>query len=75
MNTNSIATTATPHRVNGAQYAWIGFAMGIACMAALFIYGLVSSTPGMLVMSSSMAAMLGAVWVSTSATARKTSRQ
>lgn len=75
MNTNSIATTAPANRVNGAQYAWIGFAMGIACMAALFFYGLVSSTPGMLVMSSSMAAMLGAVWVSTSATARKKNRR
>lgn len=32
-------------RVNGAQFAWIGFAMGIACMVGLFIYGLISSTP------------------------------
>lgn len=74
MNTNT-ATDTTPNQVNGAQYAWIGFAMGIACMAALFIYGLVSSTPGMLVTSSSTAAMLGAVWASTSATARKKNRR
>ncbi|ASN40175.1 MAG: hypothetical protein ABWX63_04160 [Paeniglutamicibacter terrestris] len=58
-------------RVNGAQFAWIGFAMGIACMVGLFIYGLISSTAGLLVMSSSVAAMLGALWVSTSVAARK----
>lgn len=58
-------------RVNGAQFAWIGFAMGIACMVGLFIYRLISSIPGLLVMSSSVAAVLGALWVSTSFAARK----
>lgn len=63
--------TTTNNRVNGAQHAWIGYVLGLACMAGLFIYGLTLETPGLLVMSSSMAALLGAVWASTSAAARK----
>ncbi|GAA5227080.1 hypothetical protein [Paeniglutamicibacter antarcticus] len=66
----------TPNRTpaNGSQSAWLGFAMGIASMAALFIYGLTSHSQGMLVMSSSMAALLCAVWATTSAVTRKKSR-
>lgn len=60
-------------RINGQRYAWIGYAMGIACMAALFITGLAMGQPQLTVMASSMAVLLGAVWASTAATARKRS--
>ncbi|MFF5793557.1 hypothetical protein ACFY5D_16045 [Paeniglutamicibacter sp. NPDC012692] len=56
---------------SGARYAWIGFAMGIACMAALFIYGLVIRQPGLIVMSSSLAAVLGATWGATRVVLKK----
>ena len=49
----------------GTRYAWIGFAMGIACMAGLFIFGLAIRQPGLVVMSSSLAAVLGAAWSAT----------
>lgn len=60
--------------VNGSRYAWLGFAMGIASMVALFTYGLISQSQGMLVMSSSMAALLGAAWAATSLATRKKAR-
>ncbi|AIY03357.1 hypothetical protein ART_3758 [Arthrobacter sp. PAMC 25486] len=47
----------------------IGMAMGLACMAALFIAGLVKGNAGMLVMAASSAAVLGATWASISAAA------
>ncbi|WP_417216852.1 hypothetical protein [Arthrobacter sp.] len=62
--------TRTSTLANGQQYAWIGYAMGIACMAALFIAGLVTGTAQMMVMACSLAAMLGALWASTTAAAR-----
>lgn len=49
----------------------IGMAMGLACMVALFVAGLVKGNAGMLVMAASAAAVLGATWASTSAAARK----
>ncbi|GAA1499053.1 hypothetical protein [Paeniglutamicibacter kerguelensis] len=49
----------------GARYAWIGFAMGIACMAGMFNRGLAIGQPGLVVMSSSLAAVLGATWSTT----------
>ena len=63
------ATTNT--RTTGEQYAWIGFAMGIACMATLVVFGPVTGSTGMAVMGSSTGAMLGAVWASTNAAMRK----
>lgn len=57
--------------VNGQRYAWIGYTLGIACMAALFIAGLVMGKPQLCVMAGSMAALLGAVWASTSVAAKK----
>ncbi|GAA4373582.1 hypothetical protein [Paeniglutamicibacter cryotolerans] len=58
-------------RTTGTQYAWTGYVLGIACMAGLFIYALVGEIPQLLVMSSIMAALLGAVWSSTSVPAKK----
>lgn len=57
--------------VNGQRYAWIGYAMGLACMAALLIAGIVMGKPPMMVMAGTMAVLLGAVWSSTSLAARK----
>ena len=59
---------------HGPRYAWLGFAMGIASMAALFIYGLINQSLGMLLMSSSMAGLLCAVWVATGTATRNKSR-
>lgn len=65
------ATIKTQSTFNNALYMKLGFLMGLACMAALFIAGLVKGNVGMVVMASSMAAMLGAVWSSTSAAMKK----
>ncbi|HXD28347.1 MAG TPA: hypothetical protein VN621_06275 [Arthrobacter sp.] len=51
--------------------AWIGYALGIACMAVLFIAGLAAGKPQLTVMASSLAVLLGAVWSSTSAAVKK----
>ena len=71
MNTFTNTKNSNQGRANGAQYAWIGFAMGITCMAVLVICGLIKGNAGMAVMGSTMGAMLGAAWASTSATTRK----
>lgn len=63
------ANTAT--RNNGTRYMWLGFAMGLACMAALFIAGLVKGSAGMVVMASSTAAILAGTWSATAVTAKK----
>lgn len=67
--------TLNQPRNNGTKYLWIGPVLGIACMAGLFIYGLVGDIPQLLVMSSSLAAMLGAIWASTTAAAKKKARR
>lgn len=51
----------------------IGMSIGLACMVALFIAGLVTGNAGMTVMASTCAALLGAVWASMGAAARKKS--
>lgn len=56
---------------SGARYAWIGFAMGIACMVGLFIHGLAIGQPGLVVISSSCAALMGAIWSATHVAAKK----
>ncbi len=68
MNSNGQQTQMT---FNSARYLWIGFAMGLACMAALFIAGLVKGNVGMTVMASSTAAVLGATWTSTTVAMKK----
>ncbi|GAA1876922.1 hypothetical protein GCM10009715_24610 [Paeniglutamicibacter psychrophenolicus] len=71
MNTPANTRNSNQGRAKGALYSWIGFATGIACMAALIIFGLVKGNAGMVVMGSSTGAMLGALWASTSAATRK----
>ncbi|MET4004734.1 multidrug efflux pump subunit AcrB [Arthrobacter sp. UYCu511] len=50
---------------NSARYMGLGFAMGMLCMIALFVAGLIKANAGMVVMAASMAAVLGATWGST----------
>lgn len=64
-------TTNAAARINGTRHMWIGFAMGLACMAALFIAGLVQGSAGMVVMASSTAAALAAAWSATATAAKK----
>lgn len=54
-----------------AHYAGTGFVLGIACMIGLFIHGLNIGQPGLLVMSSTMAVLLGVTWSTTIATLKK----
>lgn len=53
------------------RYAWTGFALGIACMIGLFIHGLNINQPGLVIMSSTMAVLLGVTWSTTSAAIKK----
>lgn len=66
-----MTSTNTQSTFNSALYMRIGFLMGLACMAALFIAGLARGNVGMAVMASSTAAVLGATWSSTSAAMKK----
>ncbi len=64
-------TQTRTHDYYATRIMGIGMAMGLACMAALFIAGLVQGSAGMTVMASSCAALLGATWTSTSVAAKK----
>lgn len=61
----------TNNRNGGTRFAWLGFAAGLLCMSALFIAGAVKGNAGMMVMAASTATLLGAVWVSVSASLKK----
>lgn len=50
---------------------WIGPALGIACMIALAVFGLVAGHPQLLVIASSVAAASASVGVALSASARR----
>lgn len=63
MNTNT--------RNDGTRFAWLGFAAGLLCMTALFIAGAVKGSAGMMVMASSTASVLGAVWASVAVSVKK----
>ncbi|GAA4657273.1 hypothetical protein [Arthrobacter cryoconiti] len=67
MNTNT--------RDNGTRFVWMGFAAGLACMLALFIYGLVRGSAPMLVMASSVGVVLGSTWTATSVALKKRARE
>ena len=67
----SAKNTHAAARNNGTRHMWIGFAMGLACMAALFIAGLAQGSAGMVVMASSTAAALAAAWSATATAARR----
>ncbi len=70
---------------NGARFMWMGFALGLACMAALFsaglatgmaglatgMAGLATGSAGLVVMASSAAAALGAAWSAASSASGK----
>ncbi len=53
------------------KWAWAGPSAGIACMLALFIAGIVTHSPGMTVVSASVAAALAGIWVSVYASLRR----
>lgn len=63
--------TATPHvndrLIPSRRWLWIGPTAGIACMVALFTYGLAIDAAPLAVIATSVAAVLGAVWASTHA--------
>lgn len=67
--------TTTQQAKNHDYYATlvmrIGMSLGLACMVALFIAGLIMGKAGMTVMAASTAAVLGAVWASTSVAINK----
>lgn len=58
-----------------SRYVAIGFAGAIACMIALFIYGLVIQSQGLVVMASSMGSLSGALWSATYASMKKKERE
>lgn len=57
-----------------SRYLAIGFTGAIICMTALFIYGLVIQSQGLLVVSSTIAVLSGAAWSSTYASMKKKER-
>lgn len=65
-------TLPEPTTTTSQRHAWIGYALGLGCMAALFIAGLATGTPHLPVMASSIAGLLAFVWTWTSAAATKT---
>lgn len=67
--------TSEKKTVNGQRYAWIGFSLGIACLVGLFIFGLTTGKPQLLIMAGSIGALLGVVWSSTSAAAKAAVRR
>lgn len=46
-------------------WLWVGPVGGLACMLALVCYGLAAGLPTVVMIASSVAAMLGGVWAST----------
>lgn len=57
-----------------AIYVTIGYTGAILCMIALFIYGLVIQSQGLVVMASSIGALSGALWSATYASMKKKER-
>jgi hypothetical protein len=53
------------------KWAWAGPVGGLACMVALFVAGIATQTPGMVVMAASVAAVLGGVWAGVTASLRR----
>lgn len=60
--------TRTSHQRMAQRGAMFGFAMGIACMAALFVHGLLIGSAGLVVVASSTAAGLGGAWAAVAST-------
>jgi hypothetical protein len=57
------------------RLASIGYVLGLAAMAALFLHGLALREPGLTAVSSSTAALLGTVWASTTITRGRQARK
>lgn len=53
----------------------IGYTGAIVCMIALFIYGLITQSQGLVVMASSMGALSGALWSATYVSMKKKERE
>lgn len=53
------------------KWLWAGPVAGIACMVALFIAGIVTETPGMMVMAGSVAAVCVGVWIGINTSLRR----
>lgn len=58
-------------RNDGSRYMWLGFVAGLLCMVALVMAGIVTESAGMIVMASSVAAVLAATWSSTAVALKK----
>ena len=70
MNTSTakLSTATQLHRLRTSRrWAWTGPAAAIACMVALFVYGLSGHTPALVVMAASLAAVAAATWSATAA--------
>lgn len=53
------------------KYSWIGYALGLAAMAGLLIFGVVTARAGVTVIASTTAAVLGAMWATTHASLKR----
>jgi hypothetical protein len=49
----------------GLRWLWVGPSAGIACMVALFCFGVVSGSAPLVTIASITAGMLGVTWAST----------
>ncbi|MDF1488046.1 hypothetical protein [Tessaracoccus caeni] len=68
---NAKTRNQNPDRIRGAlSMVWVGPVMGIACMIGLFCYAVANGSAPMMVVASSVAASMGAVWASTYAALR-----
>lgn len=68
---NAKTQDQNPDRIRGVlSMVWVGPVMGIACMIGLFCYALANGSGPMMVVASSVAASMGAVWASTYAALR-----
>ncbi|MDD0856953.1 hypothetical protein NHF46_02330 [Arthrobacter alpinus] len=72
---NTKINHGTKAKNDGTRYMWIGFAMGLACMAALFIAGLITRSAGMTVMAASTAGILVAIFASTTVAAKSAAKK
>ena len=69
--TSTTATAQVRSLQIARRVATIGFAVGIACMVALFVYGIVISSAPLMVIASSTGGALGASITATFVTLNK----
>lgn len=77
MNATNKSSTQqiTPAKNDGTRYMWMGFTMGLVCMAALFTAGLITGSAGMTIMAATTAALLAGVWSSTVAASKNAAKK